>query len=94
MLLRKADTATRLKALLAAIDDPDRLAGISDHVIGSDDGDELLSCVMGAGTELRFAAPETAARSRVVPVAERGSGNFRDDGANTRGSSSSACRKG
>ena len=40
-----ADTATHLEALLAAVDDPDRLAGIGDHVIDSDDGDELLSRV-------------------------------------------------
>ena len=45
---RKADTAARLEALLAAVDDPGRLAGIADHVIDSDDGDELLSRVTGA----------------------------------------------
>ena len=45
---RKADTAARLEALLAAVDDPGRLAGIVDHVIDSDDGDELLSLVTGA----------------------------------------------
>ena len=40
-----ADTATRLEELLAAIDDPDHLAAIGDHVIDSDDGEELLSRV-------------------------------------------------
>ena len=51
MLLRQAarkfgaGTATRLEALLAAIDDPDRLAALGDHVIDSDDGEELLSRV-------------------------------------------------
>ncbi len=43
-----AGTATRLEALLAAIDDPDRLAVLGDHVIDSDDGEELLSRVTGA----------------------------------------------
>ena len=43
-----ADTAARLEALLATVDDPGRLAGIADHVIDSDDGDELLSRVTGA----------------------------------------------
>ncbi len=42
-----ADTATRLEALLAAIDDPDRLAVLGDHVIDSDDGEELLSRATG-----------------------------------------------
>ena len=43
-----ASTATRLEALLAAVDDPDRLAGLGDHVIDCDDGEELLSRVTGA----------------------------------------------
>ena len=43
-----ASTATRLEALLAAVDDPDRLAGLADHVIDCDDGEELLSRVTGA----------------------------------------------
>ena len=38
-----ADTAKRLEALLAAIDDPDHLAAICDHVIDSDDEEELLA---------------------------------------------------
>ncbi len=42
-----AGTATRLEALLAAIDDPDRLAVLGDHVIDSDDGEELLSQATG-----------------------------------------------
>ncbi len=42
-----AGTATRLEALLAAIDDPDRLAVLGDHVIDSDDGEELLSRATG-----------------------------------------------
>ncbi len=42
-----ADTATRLEALLAAINDPDRLAVLGDHVIDSDDGEELLSRATG-----------------------------------------------
>ena len=40
-----ADTAKRLEELLAATDDPDHLAAIGDHVIDSDDGEELLSRV-------------------------------------------------
>ena len=43
-----ANTATRLEALLTAVDDPDRLAGLGDHVIDCDDGEELLSRVTGA----------------------------------------------
>ena len=43
-----ADTAARFEALLAAVDDPGHLAGIVDHVIDSDDGDELLSRVTDA----------------------------------------------
>ena len=42
-----AGTATRLEALLAAIDDPDRLAVLGDYVIDSDDGEELLSRATG-----------------------------------------------
>ena len=40
-----ANTAARFEALLAVVDDPGRLAGIVDHVIDSDDGDEMLSRV-------------------------------------------------
>ena len=43
-----ADTAARFEALLEAVDDPGHLAGIVDHVIDSDDGNELLSRVTGA----------------------------------------------
>ena len=43
-----ADTATRLEELLAAIDDPDHLAAICDHVIDSDDEEELLARIMAA----------------------------------------------
>ncbi len=43
-----AGTATRLEALLAAIDDPDRLAVLGDYVIDSDDGEELLLRATGA----------------------------------------------
>ena len=43
-----ANTAARLEALLAVVDDPGRLAGIVDHVIDSDDGDEMLSRVTDA----------------------------------------------
>ena len=46
LVSRKADTAARFEAPLAAVDDPGHLAGIADHVI--DSGDELLSRVMSA----------------------------------------------
>ena len=48
LVSRKADTAARFEALLEAVDDPGHLAVIVDHVIDSDDGDELLSRVTGA----------------------------------------------
>ena len=48
LVSRKADTAARFEALLEAVDDPGHLAGIVDHVIDSDDGNELLSRVTGA----------------------------------------------
>ena len=48
LVSRKADTAARFEAPLAAVGDPGHLAGSADHVIDSDDGDELLSRVMSA----------------------------------------------